>query len=115
MSLPLRLSAPPPGWTATADVVVIGSGIAGLTTALRLAGSRLADGSSARVLVVTKERAGSDGSTHWAQGGIAAALGHRRLSPQEHLVDTLVAGVGAVRPRTPCRCWSTRVRTRSAS
>ena len=31
-----RLVAPPPGWTAEADVIVVGSGIAGLTTALRL-------------------------------------------------------------------------------
>lgn len=34
--LPGRLAAPDPGWTVTADVVVIGSGIAGLTAALRL-------------------------------------------------------------------------------
>ena len=31
----MRLLAPAPGWTATADVVVVGSGIAGLTTALQ--------------------------------------------------------------------------------
>ena len=34
--LPGRLTAPDPGWSVTADVVVIGSGIAGLTAALRL-------------------------------------------------------------------------------
>ena len=33
--IPGRLTAPPPGWTTSADVVVIGSGIAGLTAALR--------------------------------------------------------------------------------
>ncbi|MCW2774409.1 MAG: L-aspartate oxidase, partial [Nocardioides sp.] len=36
--VPGRLTAPEPGWTTTADVVVIGSGIAGLTAALRLRG-----------------------------------------------------------------------------
>jgi L-aspartate oxidase len=65
--LPTRLSAPPPGWTSYADVMVIGSGIAGLTVALRSA-------ASGSVLVVTKDVL-SAGSTRWAQGGIAAALG----------------------------------------
>ena len=86
--LPQRLTAPQPGWEQEADVVVVGSGIAGLTTALRLGAAP----DPVRVLVVTKELL-SDGSTHWAQGGIAAALGPGD-SPQEHLVDTLVAGVG---------------------
>ena len=36
--LPSRLAAPAPGWTTEADVVIIGSGIAGLTAALRLYG-----------------------------------------------------------------------------
>ena len=34
--LPGRLAAKDPGWTTTADVVIVGTGIAGLTTALRL-------------------------------------------------------------------------------
>lgn len=93
LTLPRRLSAPAPGWTATADVLVIGSGIAGLTTALRLAGAPRGDGTTARVLVVTKDVLAA-GSTQWAQGGIAAALGTDD-SPAEHLWDTLVAGVGA--------------------
>jgi len=65
--------------------VVIGSGIAGLTTALqaRQVGS---------VMVVTKENL-SAGSTTWAQGGIAAALGPGD-TPDQHLHDTLVAGAG---------------------
>ena len=58
MTLPQRLAAPTPGWTTYADVVVVGSGIAGLTAALqaRKAGS---------VLVVTKDYL-SAGSTQWA-------------------------------------------------
>ena len=34
--IPGRLAAPSPGWTARADVIVVGSGVAGLTTALRV-------------------------------------------------------------------------------
>ncbi|NUR06183.1 MAG: L-aspartate oxidase [Nocardioidaceae bacterium] len=85
MTLPQRLAAPAPGWTTYADVVVVGSGIAGLTAALRLR-------SVGSVLVVTKDHL-SAGSTQWAQGGIAAALGPGD-TPEQHLVDTLVAGAG---------------------
>jgi L-aspartate oxidase len=86
LRVPGRLRAPQPGWTAQADVIVVGSGIAGLTTALRL--RQRVD----RVLLVTKTVL-SEGSTLWAQGGIAAALDPAD-SPEEHLHDTLVAGVG---------------------
>ncbi len=81
-----RLSAPEPGWTVEADVVVVGSGVAGLTAALRL--REQVD----RVLLVTKSALES-GSTLWAQGGIAAALDPDD-TPEAHLADTLVAGVG---------------------
>ncbi|WP_188189228.1 L-aspartate oxidase [Nonomuraea sp. SYSU D8015] len=87
-AIPLRLTAPAPGWTAEADVVVVGSGIAGLTVALRHAELDPA----AKVLVVTKDVL-SSGSTRWAQGGIAAVLDPRD-TPEEHLKDTLLAGVG---------------------
>jgi len=86
LPLPSRLLAPPPGWTTDTDVVVVGSGIAGLTVAL---GAR-AEG--LRVLLVTKALLEA-GSTRWAQGGIAAALGPGD-TPDQHLHDTLVAGVG---------------------
>jgi len=83
--VPQWLAAPAPGWTVTTDIVVVGSGVAGLSVALR---ARRAG----RVLLVTKT--GIDaGSTRWAQGGIAAALGAAD-SPEAHLRDTLVAGVG---------------------
>ena len=85
--LPERLAAGDPGWTTDADVVVVGSGIAGLTAALRLR-----DGVD-KVLVVTKDVL-SAGSTQWAQGGIAAALGPGD-TPEQHETDTLVAGAGA--------------------
>jgi len=87
--IPARLRAAAPGWTATADVVVVGSGIAGLTAALhaRAAG---------RVLLVTKALLDA-GSTRWAQGGIAAALAPDD-SPAAHFADTMTAGAGLCDP-----------------
>jgi L-aspartate oxidase len=81
-----RLDAAPPGWTARADVVIVGSGVAGLTAALH------ARRTGRTVLLVTKGRV-EEGSTRWAQGGIAAALADDD-TPEEHLHDTLVAGAG---------------------
>ncbi|MFJ4772293.1 L-aspartate oxidase [Streptomyces uncialis] len=82
----VALHAPAPGWSLAADVVVVGSGVAGLTAALRCAAAGL------ETVVVTKARLDA-GSTRWAQGGIAAALGDGD-TPQQHLDDTLVAGAG---------------------
>jgi L-aspartate oxidase len=67
------------------DVLIIGSGLAGLTAALKLAPTH-------RVAVVTK-RGISDGSSNWAQGGIAAVLAEGD-SYASHVDDTLVAGAG---------------------
>ncbi|MFB8230874.1 L-aspartate oxidase [Cellulosimicrobium sp. NPDC055967] len=89
-ALARTLAAPAPGWTTTTDVVVVGSGIAGLTAALELR-TRVP-----RVLLVTKGEL-SSGSTVWAQGGIAAALDPED-SPEAHLADTLVAGGGVCDP-----------------
>ncbi|MCA1823568.1 MAG: FAD-dependent oxidoreductase, partial [Frankia sp.] len=87
--VPRRLRAPEPGWQRSADIVVVGSGIAGLTAALeaRRAG---------RVLLVTKSFL-DEGATRWAQGGIAAALDPLD-SAAEHEQDTLTAGVGLCDP-----------------
>ncbi|MEU1402681.1 L-aspartate oxidase [Streptomyces sp. NPDC005728] len=82
----IRLHAPAPGWSISADVIVVGSGVAGLTAALRCEAAGLT------TVVVTKARL-DDGSTRWAQGGIAAALGEGD-TPEQHLEDTLVAGAG---------------------
>ena len=82
----MRLRAPLPGWSSTTDVVVIGSGVAGLTTALQIRSHDLS------VILITKAQV-NEGSTKWAQGGIAAALGPGD-SPEQHERDTLVAGAG---------------------
>lgn len=82
----MKLLAPNPGWTASADVIVVGSGVAGLTTALQIRNNGLS------VLLVTKAKV-DEGSTKWAQGGIAAALGPGD-SPDQHERDTLIAGAG---------------------
>ncbi|VTU20557.1 L-aspartate oxidase [Variovorax sp. PBL-H6] len=67
------------------DVLIVGSGLAGLSAALHLAPTH-------RVAVITK-RALADGASQWAQGGIAAVLGEDD-SLQSHVDDTLVAGAG---------------------
>jgi L-aspartate oxidase len=85
---PGRLLAPPPGWQRQADVAVVGSGVAGVTTVLAIRRAMPA----ARILLATKSVL-DDGSTRWAQGGIAAALGPGD-SPEQHLRDTLTAGAG---------------------
>jgi L-aspartate oxidase len=68
------------------DVVVVGSGAAGLMTAVTLADA------GRRVTVVTKGALGA-GSTAWAQGGLAAVLGSDD-GAELHVQDTLVAGAG---------------------
>jgi L-aspartate oxidase len=72
-----------------ARVLVIGTGIAGLTYALKAA-------EHGPVLVVTKKRR-ADSSTNYAQGGIAAGLGEDD-DPSLHLADTLAAGAGLCHP-----------------
>src|SRR5215217_6626698 len=88
--LPSRLPAPAPGWAESTDVVIVGSGVAGLTTALHLREAGL------HVTVVTKVNI-DDGSTRWAQGGIAAVLDPLD-TPEAHAFDTEIAGVGLCDP-----------------
>ncbi|MPQ98176.1 L-aspartate oxidase [Modestobacter sp. I12A-02628] len=89
-ALPRRLTAPAPGWELTADVCVVGSGVAGLCVALHARAAGLS------VAVVTKVQV-DDGSTRWAQGGIAAVLGAGDTAAA-HARDTEVAGVGLCEP-----------------
>lgn len=77
-------------------VIVAGSGIAGLTAALRLSGRHT-------VTLVTKDRLG-ESNTEWAQGGIAGVIGPDD-TVASHIADTLTAGAGHCDPeavRTLC-------------
>ncbi|GLZ29718.1 L-aspartate oxidase [Lentzea sp. NBRC 105346] len=79
-----------PVWEARADLIVVGTGVAGLTAALRARELGL------RVLVVTKA-SGDDGNTRYAQGGVAVVLPQEHDpgdTVQAHIADTLVAGAG---------------------
>ncbi|HUC36617.1 MAG TPA: FAD-binding protein [Acidimicrobiales bacterium] len=70
------------------DVLVLGSGVAGLSAVVRLA-----EVPSIRVGVLTKAEL-SQSATRWAQGGVAAVLGGDEDSTDLHLADTLAAGAG---------------------
>ncbi|GAA3574067.1 L-aspartate oxidase [Microlunatus spumicola] len=91
--LPGRLAAEAPGWTREVDVVVVGSGVAGLTAALEC---RERMGPDSLVMVVTKDVVAA-GSTRWAQGGIASVQAEGD-TVAEHVTDTLVAGAGLCEP-----------------
>jgi len=82
-----------PAWEASADVVVVGTGVAGLTAALNTASAGLS------VLLITKGRP-EEASTQWAQGGVAVVRDERDPgdSIQTHIDDTLVAGAGLSDP-----------------
>ena len=71
------------------DVLVLGSGVAGLSAAVRLAGAA----GRPSVAVLSKGHL-AESATHWAQGGVAAVLGGDEDSTDLHLADTLAAGAG---------------------
>ncbi|MFC7340636.1 L-aspartate oxidase [Saccharopolyspora griseoalba] len=77
-------------WEAGADLIVVGTGVAGLTAALQARELGL------RVLVVSKD-AVEAGNTGWAQGGIAVVRPEERDEDDDlgkHVEDTLTAGAG---------------------
>lgn len=88
---PTKRHSPRVSWESSADVVVVGSGVAGLITAYDCAAAGLT------VMVVSKEAADS-GSTRWAQGGIAVVDTATGDTVAAHLQDTLVAGAGLTDP-----------------
>ena len=78
-----------PAWQQRADVVVIGTGVAGLAAALA------AHRAGRRVIVLSKaHRRFGVTATHYAQGGIAVVLPDTDDSIEAHVADTLAAGAG---------------------
>lgn len=69
--------------------LIVGAGLAGLFTALKLA--------PVPCTVLSPEPLGAGASSAWAQGGVAAALGEGD-SPESHARDTIAAGAGTVDP-----------------
>lgn len=70
-------------------ILIVGAGLAGLYTALKLA--------PRPVYILTSRRSNDGAASAWAQGGIAAAL-HTDDTPQSHARDTITAGDGLVDP-----------------
>jgi L-aspartate oxidase len=85
LHLPTRLFSTAPEWDRTVDVVVVGSGVAGIMVALSAA-------RTGSVLLLTKAALDA-GSTSWAQGGIAAVIDLADTT-EAHYQDTMVAGAG---------------------
>ncbi|OBB92426.1 L-aspartate oxidase [Mycobacterium sp. 852002-30065_SCH5024008] len=82
-----------PAWTHSADVVVIGTGVAGLAAALA------AHRAGRSVVVLSKaDQAKGGTATHYAQGGIAVVLPDNDDSVEAHVADTLAAGAGLCDP-----------------
>jgi L-aspartate oxidase len=84
-ALPEQLTSPESTWSLDTDVVVLGSGAAGLAAALAARPLR-------EVLLITKDTLDA-GSTNWAQGGLAAVMDPTDLI-ENHVRDTIVAGAG---------------------
>ena len=84
-------------WAHTADVVVVGTGVAGLAAALA------AHRAGRSVVVLSKaDQARGVTATHYAQGGIAVVLPDNDDSVDAHVADTLAAGAGLCDPDAVC-------------
>src|SRR3982751_2842260 len=76
------------------DFLVIGSGIAGITYALKVA----KEFPDKQVLMITKAQA-DETNTKYAQGGIAGVMDFEKDSFDKHIEDTLIAGDGLCNPK----------------
>lgn len=88
----------PPAWEARSQVVVVGTGVAGLTCALEVAAADVS------VLLLTKGEPAQT-NTCWAQGGVAVVRDERDPgdSVGAHIQDTIVAGCGLSDPAAVTR------------
>ncbi len=75
------------------DILVIGSGVAGLSFAIKMAQKR-----KDLIITVLSKTSTSETNTAWAQGGIAAVWDQKTDHPEKHIKDTLVAGDGLCDP-----------------
>ncbi|AGF71596.1 L-aspartate oxidase [Corynebacterium halotolerans] len=85
------LATPAPTWRRETGAVIIGSGAAGLATAVHLAEAGVP------AMLLTRATDPADSSTDWAQGGLAAVWDSAD-SPEAHVADTLTAGAGLCDP-----------------
>ncbi|MBF2753843.1 MAG: L-aspartate oxidase [Gammaproteobacteria bacterium AqS3] len=81
----------PDALSSAEPVLIVGSGIAGLSLALML------EEAGVRSTVLSKAQTGTAGSSWYAQGGLAAAIGEDD-SVEEHIADTLAVACGLARP-----------------
>ena len=79
--------------TTVADVVIVGSGAAGLFAALTLAADKKANGKQTRIMVLSEKPLGGVCASAWAQGGIAAVVAPEDTT-DSHIADTLKAAAG---------------------
>jgi len=79
--------------TRVADVVIVGSGAAGLFAALTLAADKKAQGTKTRIMVLSEKPLGGVCASAWAQGGIAAVVAPEDTT-DSHIADTLKAAAG---------------------
>lgn len=78
----------------TTDFLIIGSGIAGLSYAIKMAG-RFPD---KEILILTKASSSEETNTNYAQGGVAGVWDFEKDSFEKHIEDTLIAGDGLCNP-----------------
>lgn len=78
------------------DILVVGSGIAGLTFATKMAEAH----PDQQILILTKAAADEESNTKYAQGGIAVVDLSTGDSYEKHIEDTLIAGDGLCNPET---------------
>ena len=76
------------------DFLVIGSGIAGITYAVKVA----KEFPDKKVLIITKAQA-DETNTKYAQGGIAGVMDFENDSFEKHIEDTIIAGDGLCNPK----------------
>lgn len=77
------------------DFLVVGSGIAGLTFAIKTA-KHFPD---KKITVITKASSAENTNTSFAQGGVAGVWDEEKDSFEKHIEDTLIAGDGLCNPR----------------